>query len=50
MSNILDDDTDSTEKSDGTWDAQHDSDWNMRKEDDVDTPYGIYWDGDVDME
>jgi len=45
-----DDDTDSTEKSDGEYDSEHDSDVDMCMEDDVDAPDGVDFDGDVDME
>jgi len=45
-----DDDTDSTQKSDGKYDSEHDSDVDMRMEDDVDAPCAVDLDGDVDME
>ena len=49
MSIALDDDTDST-KSDGEYDWEHDSDADMRMEDDVDAPDSVDLDGNVDME
>ena len=50
MSISSDDDTDSTEKSDGEYDSELDPDVDMRMEDDVDAPDGVDLDGDVDME
>ena len=50
MSNSSDDDTDFTEKLDGEYDSQHDSDRDMCMEDDVDAPWGVDLDSDVDME
>jgi hypothetical protein len=50
MSISSDDDTDSTEKSDGEYDSELDPDMDMRMEDDVDMPDGVDLDGDVDME
>ena len=50
MSILPDDDTYSTEKSDGKYDSDHDSSVDMPMEDNVDTPDGIDSDGDVDME
>jgi len=50
MSISSDDDTDSTEESDGEYDSEPDSDVDMCMEDDVDAPYGVYFDGDGDIE
>jgi len=50
MSISSDDDIDSTEESDSKYDSEHDYDLDMRMEDDVDAPYGIVLDGNVDME
>jgi len=44
-----DDDTNSIEKSDGEYDSEHDSDVEMRIEDDVDAPDGVDLASDVDM-
>jgi len=44
-----DDDTDSTEESDGKYDSVHDSDVDMCMENDVDALDGVELDGDVDM-
>jgi hypothetical protein len=44
-----DDDTDSTEP-DGEYDSEHDSNVDMRGEDDVDAPDSVDFDSDVDME
>jgi len=45
-----DDDTDPTEKSDSEYDSEHNSDVDMRMEDDVDAPDSVDLDGDVDLE
>ena len=45
-----DDNTDFTDKSDGDYDSEHDSEVDMCMEDYVDTAYGIDLDGDVHME
>jgi len=45
-----DDDTASTKKSHGKCDSEHDSDVEMRMEDDVDTPGSVDLNGDVDIE
>ena len=50
MSISSDDDTDSTEESDGKHYSEYNSDVDMHMEDDVDAPYGTYDDGGVDME
>ena len=50
LSIALDDDTDSTEESDGEYDSENESDQYMRMEDDVDAPDGVDSDGDVDIE
>jgi hypothetical protein len=44
-----DDDTDCTE-ADGEYNSEHDSNVDMRMEDDVNAPEGVDLDGDVDME
>jgi len=49
VSSPSDEDTDSTEESDGECDAEHDSDVNMCMEDDVVALDGIDLDGDVHM-
>jgi len=49
MSISSDDDTDSTEESDGEYNSEHDSDVDMRREDDVDKIYGVVVNGVVDM-
>jgi len=49
MSISSDDDTDSTE-TDGEYYSEHDSDVDMRMEDDVDAPDGVDSDGNVDMQ
>jgi len=45
-----DDDTDTTEKSDGKHDSEHDCDVDMRMEEDVDAPCAVDLGGDVNME
>jgi len=50
MSISSDEHTDSTEKSNGEYDSEHDSNVGMHMEDDVDTPDCVDLDGDVDME
>jgi len=45
-----DDATDSIKELGGEYDSEHDCDVDMRKEDDVDAPDSVDWDGDVDME
>ena len=50
MSISSDDDTNSTEKSDGQCDSELNPYMDMRMVDDVDAPEGIDLDGDVDME
>jgi len=44
------DDTSSTKELDGAYDSEHESDVDMRMEDDVDAPDGIDLDSDLDME
>jgi len=48
MSSSSDVDTKCNE-SDGEYDSEHDSDVDIRMEDDVDAPDGVDLDGDVDM-
>ena len=50
MSISADDATDSIKELGGEYDSEHDCDVDMRKEDDVDAPDSVDWDGDVDME
>ena len=50
MSISSNDDTDSTEKSDGEYDSELDPDVNMRMEAYLEAPDGVDLDGDVDME
>jgi len=50
MSISSNDDTDSTERSDGEYDSELDPDGDMCMEDDVDEPDGFDLDGDVDIE
>ena len=44
------DDIDTTEQLDSKYDPENDSDVDMCMGDDVDTPYGVNLDCDVDME
>ena len=45
MSISPDDDTDSTEESDGQYDSEHDSDVDMCMEDDWDAPHAVDFSG-----